>query len=609
MIHIFLFIFLISTLHAQVSELETIELTTSTPLLESEVLAPVPILIIDEEKIKQRGALRLQDALYLNEGISFVKSGTKLAPSVRGFSPEHTLFLIDGQRLANEPTNKYDLERLELINIERIEVTKGPLSTAYGADALGGVVNLITRKKIQDKVSFSLRNATYDFKSPRNSVGAHLDKKINSFGISLFGTKISEDPLYYNKKESIDDKKDIDSYGAALIYTSDNIEFSARHSRTEDRHESLYYNFLNSNYVYDDDHHIRMLSNGKMVIKQDNIKHIGTLAHSSYTKEGFTHLQSNDNLLMSKIARIYVTEVGYKTEITSDYHLLTIGLGHRKENFIGNAFNYKDHSRYLPEYYSLYVIDQWALSDRLILMPSLRQEKINYFDDKTLGQFGITYSLDETMKNNLKFNFAQGYRVPTPKDLFVDVMVMKGNPNLSPETSNSYNLEYNLVQNLQNVRAGLFVNEIKDLIKEYYDPSISKYTYQNVKEASIVGTELFYRRLFKRHENSLSYTYLEAREEDGPRLPNRARHHGIFNTTYFMGPFSLSNDISCRANELLYNRDNELNEFSYCSFDAGLRYQQKSYQVLLKGNNLMNNYTHGATQMPRVLAVALNVEY
>lgn len=589
-------------------ELSEIEVQNSS-IFESEVLSPVPIKIITQEEIKKSGATRLQEALYLKEGVSFVRSGTKLAPSIRGFNPEHTLFLINGQRLANEPSNKYDLERLDLSNIERIEIIKGPLSTMYGADALGGVINLITKKIDKDKVTVNLRNATYDFKSPRNSVALQADKKLGNFGISLFGTHVKEDPLYFNKKVTIDDGKEMNSVGTALEYKKGNFGFRGRQSWSEDSHDSLYYNFLNANYVRDEDHHRRTFSSGEFSYQQDRVKHSVILTHTSYKKEGDTYMQSSDALLMNKRARIYVTEMNYRNEIKVEDHRVMTGVGHRREDFFGNAFNYQDHSKYLPNYYSFYVIDQWAASDRLVIIPSLRYEKLNYFEDKLLSQLGTTLSLDESMENNLKFNFAQGYRVPTPKDLYVDLMIMKGNYDLVPETTNTYNLEYHLLRADINLKLGLFYNDVDNMIQEYYNPSLGKYTFRNLDNTKISGTEFFLRKRFSKHENSLQHTFLEAMDSSGERLANRARHHTIFNTTFFFDRYLLSNDISCRNDELLYDEDNKLKEFHYCSLDLGLTYQHEKYRVLLKVFNIINHYEQALPQRPRLVTLALNSEF
>ncbi len=588
-------------------QLDTIEVQESSAL-ESEFLSPVPMNVITQEEIKEQGGMRLQDVLYYEQGVSLMRSGTKLAPSIRGLNPEHTLFLINGQRLANEPTNRYDLERLDLTNIERIEIIKGPLSTIYGADALGGVINLVTKRIQKDKVSVNLRNSSYDFKSPRNSVSAQVDKKLGAFGLGVFGTHMNEDPLFYNKRETIDDSKEINSYGLILEYKKGPLEFRGRRTWSEDHHKSLYYNFLNSSYVYDDDQHKRQLTSGELIYDEGFIKHVTSATFTSYKKNGDTHLQNNDNLLMSKRARIYVTEIKHRSEFSLEEHQFTAGVGHRREDFYGNAFNYQNRSRYLPEFNSFYVLDQWAATERLLIVPSLRYENINYFEDKILGQLGATLFLDERMEKNIKFNFAQGYRVPTPKDLYVDVMIMKGNPNLVPETTNSYNLDFNFLSRDTSLRAGIFYTDINNLIEEHFDDGLGKHTFRNVSGARVAGTEVYARKRFSHHENGIGHTYLDARSEED-RLASRPRHQFLINTTIFFRAFNFTNDITCRSEELLYDEDNKLREESYCSVDAGFIFQRPKYQLLLKGMNLLNDFKRGGPQRPRSLTVALNTQF
>lgn len=605
--HLYLLLLIPLALRAQ-THLRTIDVTSAS-VLESENLGPIPVNIVTNEEFQERGATRLQEALYLQEGVSLVRSGSKLAPSIRGFNPEHTLILIDGQRLTNEPGNKYDLERMDLTDIERIEVIKGPLSTIYGADALGGVINLVSRKIEKDQVKLHLRNANYDFKSPRNAASLQIDKKISRFGVRLFGTQTKEAPLLFNHRESIDDKKEISTFGGVLEFTQGSLTFRGRQSWSQDTHESLYFNFLNENYVRDDDRHLRTFSSGELVYKQDKLTHTTTATYTSYQKRGDTHLQSNDQLLMSKRARIYVTELNHRSELVLDNQLLTLGLNHRREDFYGNAFNYDNHSKYLPEYSSVYLIDQWAATNRLIIVPSLRFEHINYFEDKLLTQAGATLFLDDRSEQSLKFNFAQGRRVPTPKDLYVDVMIMKGNPNLIPETSQTYNLEYHFLSRQTSFRLGYFYNDVDGLIQEHYDPSLSKFTFRNLPSATIQGVEASGRHRFRYHENTLAYTYLEANEEVGGRLPNRARHHPILNTTYYIGEYKLINDISCQLDELLYDENNRIKKFSYCSFDLGLIRQFYKYHILVRGTNLFNEFERGIPQRPRLFTLALNAQF
>lgn len=199
--------------------------------------------------------------------------------------------------------------------------------------------------------------------------------------------------------------------------------------------------------------------------------------------------------------------------------------------------------------------------------------------------------------------------MPKPKDLYVDVMIMKGNPDLTPETTNSFNLEYGFLDRTMEIRASYFYNDIDGFIQEYYNPVLGKFSLRNVKETIIQGSEIKLRKKFMTHENGLTHTFLEAREESGKRLPNRARHHTVFNTTLFFSPVNVSNDISCRKDEILYDENNKLREFSYCSFDLGVHYKISKYQLSIRGINLFNEFERPLPQRPRMLALYLNANY
>ena len=126
--------------------------------------APASITVVTEEELKQRPYMTLIDAVRDIEGVDVGETSDKTGQrtiSIRGMGPEYTLVLIDGRRQNNHGNiypNAFDGNQFNHIppldSIERIEVIRGPASTLYGADALGGVINIIT-KKVLDRWSGS----------------------------------------------------------------------------------------------------------------------------------------------------------------------------------------------------------------------------------------------------------------------------------------------------------------------------------------------------------------------------------------------------------------------------------------------------------------------
>lgn len=144
---------------------EYVVTATKTKLEAKEV--PVPVEVITESKIKELGAYSVQDALRLSSNVDVQDNGmTGNQVMLRGSSTMHTLILIDGKRMAQENTqssqNAYELKRINIADVERIEVIRGNSSALYGSDAMGGVINIITKKATTPSFSVDMHTGTKD---------------------------------------------------------------------------------------------------------------------------------------------------------------------------------------------------------------------------------------------------------------------------------------------------------------------------------------------------------------------------------------------------------------------------------------------------------------
>ena len=126
---------------------EIVTIGTRTPVEISQSLSAVTVL--DREDIERYQATDLFQLLARVPGVSFVRNGGRGSSTslfLRGNQSDHTLFLIDGVRIGSATLGSASLAALSTSLIERIEIIRGPKSNLYGADAIGGVVNIITRK-------------------------------------------------------------------------------------------------------------------------------------------------------------------------------------------------------------------------------------------------------------------------------------------------------------------------------------------------------------------------------------------------------------------------------------------------------------------------------
>ncbi len=137
-------------------ELPQVMVTTATKTERALDASTVSVQVISETEIQELGAVTLRD-VFLNIGGVHVDPGRETA-SIRGVGGTGTLWLLDGRRIAGEVGGSYELDRISAASIERIEIVKGPMSVLYGADSLGGVINIITkrpREKLEGTLDFS----------------------------------------------------------------------------------------------------------------------------------------------------------------------------------------------------------------------------------------------------------------------------------------------------------------------------------------------------------------------------------------------------------------------------------------------------------------------
>lgn len=114
----------------------------------------MPVTIIDRRTIELMGSRRLDDVLKEQTGVAIVSDisggSRSIGVQMQGFGSEYVMVLIDGQPMVGRNSGNFDLSRISVSNIERVEITKGAASNLYGGDALGGTINIITRHIVAD---------------------------------------------------------------------------------------------------------------------------------------------------------------------------------------------------------------------------------------------------------------------------------------------------------------------------------------------------------------------------------------------------------------------------------------------------------------------------
>lgn len=139
--------------------LQQVEVVSTRSQANTETLIKVensimPVTIIDRRTIELMGSRRLDEVLKEQTGVAIVNDigggSRSIGVQMQGFSSEYVMVLIDGQPMIGRNSGNFDLSRISVSNIERVEITKGAASNLYGGDALGGTINIITRQVVND---------------------------------------------------------------------------------------------------------------------------------------------------------------------------------------------------------------------------------------------------------------------------------------------------------------------------------------------------------------------------------------------------------------------------------------------------------------------------
>jgi outer membrane receptor for ferrienterochelin and colicins len=175
-----------------VNELSEVTVVTATRTERALSSLPLPITIITSEAIAKSGVTRLNEILNEQTGIILIpdESGFE-GIQMQGLDAAYTMILIDGVPLVGRSSGVLDLSRVSVGNIERIEIVKGASSALYGSEAMGGVINVITKRPKKDIVegSLSYRYATFN----TNDANANILWKKKKFSANLFTNFYSTD--------------------------------------------------------------------------------------------------------------------------------------------------------------------------------------------------------------------------------------------------------------------------------------------------------------------------------------------------------------------------------------------------------------------------------
>ena len=641
------------------SSLEEVMVTTATKTEKNIEGVSASVIVITEEEIQKTGASTLDKILEKVPSINaqygrfpHPSASSKASISLRGMGANGTLILVDGKRLSGETESPYEMTRITASMIERIEIVKGSMSTLYGSDAIGGVINIIT-KKIDKNVS------TLDLKYGSNGDGDAVNKNVN------FTNAGSVDKLRYKINTSIDDTT---PYKVNKSYTQQAINPSSGADLNGNSLDNISGNY---DVTYKDEATVKTIGTRLEYDFSDNFTAGLDLSYFTEDREGqylgntsatsgglitntpvnsedknrridissdFKYLINDDLSMNTKVYRSYYKKRNYTdpltfdgatntkfsanvtidtlesdlTYILNDSNIITTGLEYRKETRDSGAINPDaSSSEFITKvvnYKSLFIQDEIEISDTLNAIVGTRYDNISNADNKITLQAGLVKEIAED--TSIRANYAQGYRTPDIAELYVVSMYYKGakrygsevintikteSYDLKPEQSQTFELSLsNKYENLSSVFT-IFNNKVKDKIDlvSYNDSSSSTkyYTSENIDQVDIKGAEVsFDYDLNKDIDLGLNATYLKTEDEStGKELTYTPDISASFSVNY-----KITNDLNTNLmlryiGEQYSNSTNTEQTNNYTLVDLGAQYQiNKNIEYYLGVDNIFN---------------------
>jgi vitamin B12 transporter len=460
-----------------------------------------PVEIITRQEIERSQAVDLPDLLAGRIGIDLISRGgygSVTSLFLRGSKSEQVLVLVDGIRVGPASSGGPSLHTLPLAQIERVEIVRGPRSSLYGADAIGGVIQIFTRKAIPG-THFSSRlslgsNQTGELALDLAGGGAqsywqlglaHLETE----GINAIMDNHPDRDGYYNSSISASVRHGFASgpeLTLQLLRTQGQVEY-------DDEFDTAGY------YASD---FLQQTANAAFAFSPNKWWDIRLSLGTSRDKM--------EDLVYGQMDTHRTQSAWQNDFFLADRQILSAGFDLLHER-LGGSLTYAKESR---DNQAVFVQYQGALG-RLELTAGLRYDDNEAYGGHTTGNLTLGYPIRPQLKVTLAYGTA--FKAPSFNDLYYPGF---SNPDLQPEDSVSY--ESSLVGNPSwgDWELRLFVSEIDNLIQ--YNPNSQKP--ENIATARIEGLESRLETRLSGWELAASLTLLDPRDaQTGALLQRRAR--------------------------------------------------------------------------------------
>jgi len=487
---------------------------TRTALTADETLSSVTV--ITRKEIERQQAQSVQDLLRGIPGVDIANNGGPGKATwvfLRGTESDHVLVLIDGVKVGSATLGTTAFQDIPVEQIERIEIVRGPRSSLYGSEAIGGVIQIFTRKGGGAlKPYFSIGGGRYQTYSSSAGVSGGGERgwfSLNASGLDTKGFNACYGKPSPGGAGCFTTELDKDSYqnlsgSLRAGYRFDNgLELDVHALRAEGDSE------FDGGFVNESES-VQQVLGGTLRFSPLNIWHATLTAGRSQDE--------SDNFKNGTFQSRFVTErdtlsLQNDIDIAVD-HLLTIGVDYQDDSVDGTtayAVTSRDNTGLFTQY-------QGQFGDHDLLL-SMRRDNNEQFGNRNTGGAAWGYALSKGLR--LSASYGTAFKAPTFNELYFPGF---GNPDLRPEESDSFELGLAGRPAWGHWSLNAYETRVDDLIA--FDSSI--FAPANIDQARIRGLETVIGTRLGNWDLNTNLTLLDPKNRsgganDGNMLPRRAR--------------------------------------------------------------------------------------
>ncbi|WP_394131357.1 TonB-dependent receptor domain-containing protein [Shewanella maritima] len=538
---------------------------------------------IEREEIEAISPKSVIDVLEKFPGLSVTRYGgasQNASVSMRGTNSNHVLVLVDGQRISSATLGSVNFGSISPENVKRIEIVKGPRASIWGSDAIGGVIQIFTRKLESGEWFTSTELGSNNYL--RGTVGAGISHGEGSSAVTINGEKSDGFDIHDGAPEEADD----DGYkrigvainGEQSINEQWLVDWNLRYDQGNNEYDDVYSSGSSNktdyrNYMWN----IGTQYNGNSYSTEVNI------GQSQEHNSNFRDDNPNIPVLIYETSR---DQISWTNQLKASDNLRLIGgIDWYKEKVIGD---YSVNERHV---WGGYALAQYTWNN-FLFEGSLRHDDVENIDSATSHNLSVAYHINNQW--SISVGTGTGFKAPTFNDLY---WPDSGNPDLVSETSNSYEVTFNYQGKSLQGYVSFFQNNIHDLIAwapETEGSPVWKPT--NINDAKINGVELSLSTQLWGGSHQLSYTYLDAVDSNSNEdLIGRSENELDYSIGYQWDKFDLLFNYHYQGKRYS-GSDTYLDSYNQVDISIGYLFEN-NWQLRLKANNIfdekivsLNNY-------------------